>query len=195
MNNINIIITGRKLGQKLEKLLARRKISNILMPKCTGYPLRDNILEFMGLVEEDKTLIAYVCNEETNKVVLSYILKYHNKKNNGIMFKILEDYMETDTKLFVGIVNAGKAEKLTDIIRKECGAGATICDAVGSGANSANFLGMRINSNKEVVLSVMPAFQVAKMKKLIKDNFDDGETDVVSFVLPVAEFNKLHTRK
>ena len=191
-NEINMIITGESLAEKISKVLEKHDITHLIMPHCTGFPLRENVLEFIGVREPEKNIIIFKCNQEKHKVILSYILKYHNKKNNGIMFKILEENMDTEIKLFVGIVNAGQGENLAELIRKECQAGATICDARGCGANTKEFLGMRINSNKEMVISAMPTTQANKMKKLIKDNFENIETDITTFTLPITEFNKLH---
>ena len=189
---INIIITGESLASKIGKVLKKHSISHYILPHCEGFPLREDVLEFMGIKEPEKNILAFRCNAEKNKVILSYILKYHNKKNNGIMFKILEENMETEVQLFVGIVNAGQGENLADIIRKECKAGATICDARGSGADVKEFLGLRINSNKEIVISAMPTAQAAKMKTLIKSSFDSLNSDITHFTLPITEFNKLH---
>lgn len=192
IEEINVIITGETLAEKIGKILSKHEISHLILPHCTGFPLREDVLEFIGIREPEKNIMVFKCSQEKNKVILSYILKYHNKKNNGIMFKIMEDTMESEVQLFVGIVNAGQGENLADMIRKECQAGATICDARGCGAETKEFLGLRINSNKEIVLSAMPSSQAIKMKKVIKDHFEDLNSDITTFMLPITEFNKLH---
>lgn len=194
--NFEIIITGKSMARRISELLQRRKIPHMLLSKCKGISLKFNLLEYLGFVEVKKTILLFQCDELIKKVILKFILKYFNKKNNGIMFSVRGDRkMKLENSMFIAIVNAGKAEKITDLIRQTCQAGSTIIDGRGSGANATKFMGVEIDSNKEIVLSVMPNKQIRLIKKTIKKEFAMESTDIVSFSVPIDDFNKLHQEK
>lgn len=191
---LTIIISSDFIANKISELLSKKEINHYILPKCRGATIKFNVLEFLGFTDTKRTTLLFKSREELKRLILKFILKYYNKKNNGIMFSVpIGEYnMDYENQVFFGIVNAGKGEKLADIIRQECQAGSTIFDARGRGVEDQSFMGMQIGSNKEVVVSVMRKEQISKIKKSIKDNFEEENTDIVSFFLPVTDFNMLY---
>ena len=100
--------------------------------------------------------------------------------------------MQVKNKMLVCVVNNGYGEKVADILRKEGPCGATILSGRGSGVDFETFMGMSLESDREIIVSVMPAKLYPKMKKSLKDAFVDDATDVVCFSLPITNFDKLH---
>ncbi|MDD4815988.1 MAG: hypothetical protein PHQ62_02505 [Clostridia bacterium] len=192
-NNFEFLITTETIAEKIFDLLKSLEINFMVFPNCKGYTTNTNFLDFIGFAENKRVAIIFQTSEENRRVILKNILANYNKPNNGIMFTILgDDEMETENKMFVAIINAGQGEKVADIIRKECQSGVTIFDARGGGADFNEFMGMQINSNKEIVFSVMRNEFIAKIKKVLKDQFNDANTDLVTFAINVNDFNKLH---
>lgn len=195
MNRINIIITGDGLAEKIEDLLTAHEVEFLRLVKCRGFSNKNNFWEFVGVAETKKTLLAFSAGKLKASAVARFITKYYDQKNNGIMFAIdMEEEMKENV-LYVAIVNMGKGEKVVDIVRDVAGAGATILDARGSGENTEEFFGTPIGSGKEVVLSAFPQIHIATVKKTVRTAFEDETTDVVSFVVPITDFNKLHQER
>ena len=192
-NNYEMIITTEQIAEKLFDLLKSLEINYLVLPNCKGMTADSNFMEFIGFAENKRAVICFKCDKENKRVILKHILSFYNKANNGVMFTILgDDEMETENKMFVAIINAGQGEKVADLIRKNCQSGATIFDARGGGADSNEFLGMQINSNKEIVFSVMPENFISIIKKAVKQEFENANTDLITFTLDITDFNKLH---
>ena len=101
----------------------------------------------------------------------------------------------SENVLFVAIVNMGKSEKVIEVIRKTAMAGATVLDARGNGFETEEFFGVEIGTGKEVVLSALAKAHLPALKKAIMQEFDQENTDVVQFALPITNFSKLHQDK
>ena len=75
----------------------------------------------------------------------------------------------TNLKALYVIVNAGFASLVVDLIRECGGSGATILNARGSYGKSKSILGITIDSEKEIVLSILPKEIADKSVTLIKE--------------------------
>ena len=188
---INLIITTEKLAKDISERFDEHKVKYYILPDSRGFSYKFQLLEYMGFADTKRIILAFGSSGTTRKKIESYILKHHNKKNNGIIFTVKEKNMKTENKLFVAIINAGKASKLVDLIREKCEVGATVIDGRGSGNKDHKLFGVSIDSNKEIVLSVMTSTKVKPLQKSIKAYFKEDNTDVVSFELPVENFSKL----
>ena len=84
------------------------------------------------------------------------------------------------------IVNAGFASQIVDIAR-ECGAtGATILNARGSVAKPQTILGITIDTEKEIVLSVVEEEIAIKIMQAVKEQAGVGTSaHGLCFYLPV----------
>jgi len=84
------------------------------------------------------------------------------------------------------IVNAGFAEEIIDIARAEGARGATIINARGGGAKNQTIVGITVDSEKEIVLSIVEGKMALRIMEAIKQNAGIGtNAHAVCFVLPV----------
>ena len=163
------------------------------MPKCQKFSQDSSFFEFIGISDTKVELLAFKCKGLLKKFILNFLLKNYNKANNGIMLTLEGDKrMKTENKLLIVVSNSGYGEKVADILRKSFGCGATMIDARGVGADYGSVMGISIDSNKEVILSVMPTETLKKANKLLKETFKENSAGIAMFNLPVSDFNKLH---
>ena len=120
---------------------------------------------------------------------------HYDTKNNGIMFTINfkkgVKKVKEEKRLMVCIVKTGFGENVATSLRK-LACGSTIIKGRGAGIDYNSFMGMQIDAEKEIVLSVMPATTYTKAKKQIKEDMTGIDTEVVCFSLHVSNFDKLH---
>ena len=70
--------------------------------------------------------------------------------------------------LFI-IVNAGFADEVTEITRKTGVKGATVLNARGEGAHHESFLGITVDTEKEIIMSVTDENTAEKAMAVIKE--------------------------
>lgn len=192
---LHIIITTEQIAGKLYEIFKRTKVNCYILPKCRGFSQSSNFFEFIGIADTKVELLAFRCKERLKNFILNFLLKNYNKANNGIMLTIEGDKrMKTENKLLIVISNSGYGEKVADTLRKKFNCGATMVDARGVGADYGSVMGISINSNKEVIISVMPTDTLKKANKLLKETFKEDSAEIIMFNLPVSDFNKLHTQ-
>lgn len=94
--------------------------------------------------------------------------------------------MNTPLKAIYIIINAGFSEEVVQVIR-ECGAGgATIINARGSGSVSKSILGISIDSEKEIILSIVDEQTAEKIVLAIKEKAGvNSHANGICFILPV----------
>ncbi len=84
------------------------------------------------------------------------------------------------------IVNAGFASEVVDIARAEGATGATIINARGSVAKPKTILGITIDTEKEIVLSVVKKEVAVKIMEQVKEKAGVGTpAHGLCFFLPV----------
>ena len=99
--------------------------------------------------------------------------------------------MENMKALFI-IVNSGFSEEVIDLARKEGARGATIINARGAGVNIEKIMGITVDSEREIVLSLVDSETAEKVMNAVK-----GKAGIISpahgicFTLPVDEMTSL----
>ena len=84
------------------------------------------------------------------------------------------------------IANAGFSSQIVDIARSVGAPGATIINARGSVANPQTILGITIDSEKEIILSVVEESIAIKVMEKIKEQAGAGTSaHALCFYLPV----------
>lgn len=84
------------------------------------------------------------------------------------------------------IINAGHADEVVDITRAEGARGATILNARGSGPKHEVFMGITIDTEKEIVLCLTDEETCKKIMEAIKQNAGIGTAaHGVCFSVPV----------
>ena len=87
------------------------------------------------------------------------------------------------------IVNIGFAEEVAEIMRKEGAGGATIMNARGVGAVPQSILGITIDTEKEIILSVVDEDVSVRMIRAIRENAGlDSPSHSICFTMPVERF-------
>ncbi len=91
-----------------------------------------------------------------------------------------------ELKALYVIVNAGFSSEIVDITR-ECGAtGATIINARGSVKNPQTILGITIDTEKEIILSIVEKEVADKIMQAVKEKSGVGTpAHGLSFYMPV----------
>lgn len=91
-----------------------------------------------------------------------------------------------ELKALYVIVNAGFASEIVDIARSAGATGATILNARGSVSKPQTILGITIDAEKEIVLSIVEKDVAVKIMQLVKEKAGVG-TDAhgLCFIMPV----------
>ena len=91
-----------------------------------------------------------------------------------------------ELKALYVVVNAGFASEIVDIARELGSGGATILNARGSAATPQTFLGITIDSEKEIVLSVVEKEIALKIVAAVKEKAGAGTpAHGLCFFMPV----------
>lgn len=95
--------------------------------------------------------------------------------------------METaNTKALFIIINAGFSAQVVEIAREAGAKGATIIHARGSGKHQASFMGMTVDSEREIVLSLVSETSVKPIMEAIKEKAGrDTPANSICFTMPV----------
>ena len=99
--------------------------------------------------------------------------------------------MENAKALFI-IVNAGFAEEIVGIARKEGASGATIINARGEGMKNKTIMGITIDSEKEMVLSIVEGKTATKIMEAVKEKAGiTSPAHGVCFFMPVEKMTEM----
>ena len=98
--------------------------------------------------------------------------------------------METTVKLkalFV-IANAGYTDALMDILRAEGASGATVMNARGEGAKQQSILGITVESEKEIIFTIVEASAAKRMMTALKEKAGwKSKLHGICFTMPVDQ--------
>lgn len=101
----------------------------------------------------------------------------------------------TNMKALYIVVNAGFAEQVVDYIRSQGSTGATIINARGVSALHKEIMGISVDTEKEVVLTVTESEIADKIMEAIKLNTAfRAEAQGICFTLPVSKAVGLRKR-
>ncbi len=95
--------------------------------------------------------------------------------------------------LFI-VVNAGHTDTIMDIVRAEGASGATIINARGEGARHELFLGITVESEKEIIMAVVDMDTAQRIMAAIKEKAG-WKTSLhgICFVMPVDKIIGINT--
>ena len=86
------------------------------------------------------------------------------------------------------IVNAGFADEIVEIVREAGAGGATIMNARGIGAVHKEILGIAIDTEKEIILSLVDGNTAEKIIAAVKEKAGlKTPADGICFVMPVEK--------
>lgn len=99
--------------------------------------------------------------------------------------------MENMKALFI-IVNSGFSEEVIDLARENGARGATIINARGIGLNVEKILGITVDSEREIVLSLVDGETAEKIMKAIKEESGIcSPAHGICFTLPVDRMTQI----
>lgn len=95
--------------------------------------------------------------------------------------------------LFI-IVNAGYTDAIMDIVRAEGASGATILNARGEGAKHESFLGITVDSEKEIIMTIVDKETAKRITTAMKEKAGWKSTlRGVCFTMPVDRVVGINT--
>ncbi len=87
--------------------------------------------------------------------------------------------------LFI-VVNAGYTDEIMDIVRAEGAGGATVINARGEGAHHESFMGITVDSEKEIILTIVDTPMSKRIMTAIKEKAGwKSMLHGICFVMPV----------
>lgn len=192
---LSVIIIKENLEDRVDEVLDAFKLRALMKNSCKGIS-KPNLFSFLNFNTEDKTIFFFLSTEkEAEKIRKLFALKkLFEKHNSGIMFSLKEDKMKKNA-LVVTVVNYGYSSSVMQVARKEGASGGTIFSARGTGAEYAEFLGVSLDSEKEVVLNVVEANLAGKIVRALKNDFKNTNASGITFSLPVSNFLGINITK
>ncbi|MEA4869524.1 MAG: P-II family nitrogen regulator [Christensenella sp.] len=95
--------------------------------------------------------------------------------------------------LFI-IVNAGYADAIMELVRAEGASGATILNARGEGARHESFLGITVDSEKEIIMTIVDAETAKRITATMKEKAGWKSTlRGICFTMPVDRVVGINT--
>lgn len=148
-------------------------------------------LDLFHLSEKQKTVFWFLAQDRQVKKLEQLCNTTLTGKENGILIKLKKENTMTESngKLIVTIIKSGFTELVTDAAQQFEVSGATIISGKGIGKSHSSFMGMGIDSEREIVLIAVND-QIAKQlqnqikKSVIKNSAANG----ICFMLPLEDF-------
>ena len=192
-NQIMVIIVNEHLENKISDIIKNFEISGVVKHKAKGTS-KGTFWEFFNIKREDKTIYFLNTTSSVAKKIRSAINDNENnnkKQNLGIMFNLncgRNMIMKNENSMIVTVVDYGYSSVVMKIARENGATGGTIFDAKGTGANFSTFLGIDINSEKEIILNVVDSKIEKKIVREIKKHFQEENVTGISFSMPINNF-------
>ena len=199
-----ILIVKEKQQDIFKEFFEENAVTEIVMMRAKSVK-RNFLLNFFNLTDEAKTLFLFNTKDLYMKKLEELCKENLGEKDHGILIKIKkestmkekeENKKVKNDKLIVVILKSGFTELVIDAAKEYEVSGATILSGKGIGAQHSTFMGMGIDSEREVVLiavsnAVEKKLQMSIKKALIKNQPVNG----ISFSLPLEDFIKYNEGK
>ncbi|MEG1751886.1 MAG: hypothetical protein RR140_02310 [Clostridia bacterium] len=146
---------------------------------------KKNLFEMFTNDKKQRTLVFTETTPEKELLFKNYVKTKLADSKSGIYFCVKEVLMKK-YDLIVTIAPMGHVQEIMDEARKMGAGGGTCFSARGAGANLQSFMGMSIDSQKEIILIVSQSENTAQITNAISNklNFNDSRVGIV-FTLPV----------
>ncbi len=103
---------------------------------------------------------------------------------------------DNEIKALFIVVNAGFAETAVDIAREHGAGGATIINARGSGPIHKSFMGITVDTEKEMVLTLVEKAKADRIVAAIKERAGIASPiNGICFMMPVEKMTGLNTQE
>lgn len=183
---ITTIIVKKSLEAKVLNFLKSIQVENIFVTYAKG--MAKNIF---CLGDETKSCISFSCHS-TNE--LDEFLKSEirlEEKNTGIKFEFgeVKQQMKTKFEAVITIINEGYSDTVMEIARANGVTGGSIIQGKGTGDKQQSFLGMNIDSGKEVIINIVPKTISANVvEKIVQYVTENKTVSGICFAFPISNF-------
>lgn len=189
-----MIQVSKKNEQAIIEFFKSNYIDNNVCLRATAHE-NNFFLNLFGLKDLERSIFIFSAKNNEIELIKNKLQNIKDKNCFLIKFENERDYMKNinneNDKIIITIVTAGFADVVIDI-GKKCGeTGATTLEGKGMGANYSSFLGMPLNSEKQIILMVSTNARykntMNEIKKLIVQN---KKIQGICFAMPISEFIK-----
>lgn len=196
-----ILVVKEKQQEVFKEFFEENAVTEVVIIKAKSVK-RNFFLNLFNLSDEEKTLFLFMTKDIYMKK-LEKLCEQSLTSDHGILIKFKKELImkenkktEKNDKLVVVILKSGFTELVLDVAKEFEVTGATIINGKGIGSGHTSFMGMGIDSEREVVLiavnsKIEKKLQMGIKKALIKNPPVNG----VSFSLPLEDFVKYNAEK
>lgn len=156
---------------------------------------RHNLLDMLGLENKERSLFIFNAKKNQDQIIKEKIQSLEDKHSFLVKFQGERSFNmeQSSNRLIVTVITAGFADIIIDTA-KQCGeTGSTTISGKGVGANYSSFLGVSLDSEKDVVLIVSNTERykntINQIKKAIL-KLENAKEKGICFALPVTDFEK-----
>lgn len=183
---ITTIIVKKSLEEKILKYLEMIHVRDVFITYAKG--MANNIF-FLG--DETKSCIVFSCpcTEELDQFLKTEIRL--EEKNTGIKFEFgeVKQHMKSKFEAVITIINEGYSDAVMDIARANGVTGGSIIQGKGTGDKQQSFLGMNIDSGKEVIINIVPKTIAASVvEKIAQYVTENKAVSGICFAFPISNF-------
>lgn len=197
----NLLIIDKSKHEIFEAFFEENKITNVLniSAKSTS---RNFLLSLLNLSEIKKCVYLFASTKNKLDKIEQFASQNLNKDSSGLLISIKKDNKKMkgktiktvkNNKLIVVVIRSGFAELVLNATKGFEVSGATILDAKGVGQSQTEFLGMNIESQREVVLVATTDALEKKIVKALKEILNNNQNaNGIIFTLPIERFVKFN---
>lgn len=185
-----ILVVNEQQKEIFFEFFQEQNITEVVHLPAKSYK-HNLFLDLFHLSEKQKTVFWFLAQDRQVKKLEQLCNTTLTGKENGILIKLKKENTMTESngKLIVTIIKSGFTELVTDAAQQFEVSGATIISGKGIGKSHSSFMGMGIDSEREIVLIAVND-QIAKQlqnqikKSVIKNSAANG----ICFMLPLEDF-------
>ena len=200
-----ILITDFNQTEIFEEFFIENDITEIVNIKAKSVK-KNFFLDLLNLSDQPKSLFLFMAKETYIKKLETLCNDVLIDRHSGVFIKMKREKdmskekelpkKPKNSKLIVTILKSGFTELVLDVAKTYEISGATILNAKGIGRAHSSFIGIDVDSEREVVLiatteEIEKKLQTDIKKALIKNKPVNG----ISFSLPLEDFIKFNEQK
>lgn len=194
MNKV-ILVVKHSQFEVFQEYFKENDISEVL--HLTGKATKKNFfLDLFNLSDEERSLFLLNIKTTPLNKLISFCESVLVDKNTGMLIKLKgekegmkEQKGKKEQKLVITVITAGFTELVMDSAKAFGITGATILNAKSCGINYSSFLGMGLDSEREIILIACDSTKAKSLKSAITKAILKAQTPKgVSFIMPISDF-------
>ncbi len=215
----NLLIVKQSYNEHFQEFFRENDITEVW--HLSAKSVRKNfLLDLFDLSEEELAMFIILLKPKKIAKLEEYCKNGLIDKHSGVLIKfksekevMIEEEKKLDEKsanikgektakkidndkLVVSIVTAGFSELVIDALKSLDVSGATILNGKGVGANYSSFMGMGIDSERDIILIATNAQKAKKLQNAISKNIVKNEkAKGITFCVPLVDYIKFDAKK